>query len=152
MVPGLTGISKYGTKARLITLQLIAQINPRGLVPSLHVKDNDIDEYLVESGPIVDFLIGLYPSHLTPQTGNAVKDGVLHWRQRFFVDTFFTKVIPLLFKMTGIPDRDGQLKIVDEGLAQVAKEIEPLLANAAPYFDGSKTITFVEVQHPSSGH
>ncbi|KPI41970.1 uncharacterized protein AB675_5448 [Cyphellophora attinorum] len=120
------------------------RINPRGLVPSLHVKGDGVDEFLVESGPIVDFLIELYPSRLTPQDGTPLEKAVARWRQRFFVDTFFSKVVPLLFKIGGIGDRDAQLKIVDEVVGHTTKELEPSLKDVAPHFGGSKTLTVVE--------
>lgn len=100
---------------------------------------------MVESGPIVEFLTELYPSHLTPRDGSPAVNAVHHWRQRFFVDTFFTKVTPLFFKISGLSDRDAQLAEVDKVVAIVTKEMEPSLADAAPFFGGSPTITYVEV-------
>jgi hypothetical protein len=105
-----------------------------------------VNEFLVESGPIVDFLIELYPSRLTPQDGTPIENGVGRWRQRFFVDTFFSKVVPLLFKISGIGDREAQMKVVGEVVGHSTKELEPLLEDAAPYFGESKTLTVVEVK------
>lgn len=112
------------------------------------MQSEGLDEYLVESGPIVDFLIETNPSHLTPQDGTTLANGVLRWRQRFFVDNFFSKVAPLLFKMSGIGDYEGQMAVVNEAVAHVEKDIEPLLADAAPFFGGSSVITVVEVRSP----
>jgi len=121
------------------------ELNPRGLVPTLHFQAEGVDEYLVESGLIVEFLTGLYPSHLTPHGGNPVADAAQRWRQRFFTDTWFGKVNPLLFKMTGTSDEAARLSIANDITEQIGKEIEPLLANAGPYFGGSSVITVVEV-------
>jgi glutathione S-transferase len=68
----------------------------------------------------------------------------------FFVDTYFTKINPLMFKMAGLDHGDPQEKIADEILRLLGTEIEPLLADvgikdAGPYFGGSHQITFVEV-------
>lgn len=63
------------------------------------------------------------------------------------MDTFFTKVVPLFFKLSGTADRDGQMKIVDDAIGHIEKEIEPSLADAMPFFVGSKTLTVVEVSY-----
>ena len=106
----------------------------------------------MESTPIVEFLTELYPSHLTPYSGNALVDGIARHRQRFFVDTFFTKMTPLLYKLMSTSEREGQMKLVDDFIAHVEKEIEPNLVDANPFFGGSKTITVVEVRTPSQRH
>ena len=103
---------------------------------------------MTESGPIVEFLTELYPSHLTPHSGKPAADAVLHWRQRFFIDTWFSKVNPLLFKITGAADEGARSTIADTIVDLIGKEIEPLLGDTAPYFGGSSHITVVEVcQH-----
>ena len=143
--PDLPGISRYDPQASNSTQSNGIQLNPRGLVPTLHFQAEGVDEYLVESGLIVEFLTGLYPSHLTPHGGNPVADAAQRWRQRFFTDTWFGKVNPLLFKMTGTSDEAARLSIANDITEQIGKEIEPLLANAGPYFGGSSVITVVEV-------
>lgn len=42
----------------------------------------------------------------------------------------------------GSPEKQSK---AEEWFKAVEKEIEPLLSNAAPYFNGSKTLTFAEV-------
>lgn len=87
----------------------------------------------------------LYPSHLTPNSGKPASDAVLHWRQRFFIETWFSKINPLLFKMTGASDDGARATIANTIIDLVGKEIEPLLGDTAPYFGGSSQITVVEV-------
>ena len=65
----------------------------------------------------------------------------------FFTDTFFSKVNPYMFKLVGADTGSpAQAKLVDECIALLEKEIEPLLADASPYFGGSDRITIVEVR------
>jgi glutathione S-transferase len=116
-------------------------------VPTLHVQApaEGIDTYLIESGPIVEFLTELYPSHLTPHTGSPNANAVAHWRQRFFVDTWFSKINPLLFKMTGGADETARTAMAEDILGLIEKEAEPLLQDGKPFFGGSEKITVVEV-------
>lgn len=66
-------------------------------------------------------------------------------RINFFVDTYFTKVNGLstkvAFAKTDAEAEEAAVEVVN----QLAKEVEPLLADAAPYFGGSKTLTLAEV-------
>lgn len=64
-----------------------------------------------------------------------------------FVDTYFTKINPLMFKLVGADQGEPQAKIVDELIGLLEKEIDPLLVDTAPFFGGSQTITYVEVSH-----
>jgi hypothetical protein len=68
-----------------------------------------------------------------------------------FVDTYFTKINPLMFKLVGADHGAPQEKIVDDILVLLKKEIEPLLADVdvkgkGPYFAGSERLTYVEVR------
>ena len=74
----------------------------------------------------------------------------LRYRMSFFVDTYFTKVNPLMFKLVGADHGEPQEKIVDEILRLLEKEIEPLLHDVGeggkgPYFAGAEKLTVVEV-------
>lgn len=51
-----------------------------------------------------------------------------------------------MFKLVGADNDEAQAKLVDECIALLEKEIEPLLADASPYFGGSDRITIVEVR------
>ena len=124
---------------------------------------------LTESAQIVAFLTDLHPSHLlltlpAPQNPKApseanIKAAHLRYRMSFFVDTYFTKINPLMFKLVGADHGPSQEKIVDEILGLLEKEIEPLLfdtgvdeggrSGGGKYFTGSERITFVEVRKSS---
>ncbi|KAJ1335028.1 glutathione S-transferase [Microdochium nivale] len=117
-------------------------INPRGLVPTLAYGD----EIIAESGIIAQFIADLHgPSHLLPASTSA--EGALRRaRINFFVDTFVSKLGPhftsLQFAKPGV-DLDAAARgYVDNA----AKELEPLLADAASFFGGSDKPTFAEVQ------
>jgi hypothetical protein len=79
----------------------------------------------------------------------AIAKAHLRYRMSFFVDTFFSKVNPYMFKIVGADNPQTQAKLVDECIALLEKEIEPLLADANPYFGGSDRITVVEVSSSS---
>ncbi|KIW54186.1 hypothetical protein PV05_06563 [Exophiala xenobiotica] len=141
------------------------KLNPRGLVPVFQYTGTPSSTTLTltESSHIVSFLTDLYPSHLTPaislststSTSSspspssspddiAIAKAHLRYRMSFFIDTFFSKVNPYMFKLVGADNDEAQAKLVDECIALLEKEIEPLLADASPYFGGSDRITIVE--------
>lgn len=141
----------------------------RGLVPVIQYTppsaSDDETITLTESGPIVAFFTDLYPSHLLPSIPSSPPDpsaaatteaALKRFRMSFFVDTYFGKVNPLMFKLVGAEEGAAQDKIVDEILGLLKKEIEPLLPDPdakggkGPYFGGSDTITTVEVSHPQT--
>lgn len=111
---------------------------------------------LTESAQIVTFITDLYPSQLfpaapsSPITSESVHIAQLRYKMSFFVDTYFTKIVPLMFKLVGADPGEPQEKIIDEILSLLEKEVEPLLADtnkggAGQYFAGSDKFTFVEV-------
>ena len=117
-------------------------INPRGLVPSLAYGD----EIITESGIVAQFIADLHgPSHLLP-AANDPKGALKRARINFFVDTFVSKVSPSLGKLQmALPGTD--LDAAAQALVEsAAKELEPLLADAAPFFGGSDKPTLAEVQ------
>ncbi|CEJ82381.1 Putative Glutathione S-transferase domain-containing protein [[Torrubiella] hemipterigena] len=115
-------------------------INPRGLVPSLSYNG----EIITESAVVSQFLIDAYPSHLVPTAGSP--DAALQRaRINFFVDTYFTKVNSLSTKFVLAKTDAEAEEVAAEFVKQLTKEVEPLLADAAPYFGGSKTLTLAEV-------
>ncbi|KIW13502.1 hypothetical protein PV08_08690 [Exophiala spinifera] len=132
------------------------KLNPRGLVPVLQYTASPTSPplTLTESGAIVSFLTDLYPSHLlptlsphspsAPPSADDIEKAHLRYRMVFFVDTYFSKIQPLFFKLVGADDATAKAKLVDDIVALLEKEIEPLLADAQPYFAGSKDATFVE--------
>jgi glutathione S-transferase len=118
-------------------------INPRGLVPSLNYNGNII----TESAIVTQFLADAHPSHLLKA---STDEGGPLQRARigFFVDTYFSKINSLYFAAakleSGAEKEEAGAKYVDG----VVKEIEPLLADAAPYFGGSSKLTLAEVCVP----
>ncbi|KAK7975529.1 hypothetical protein PG989_013992 [Apiospora arundinis] len=105
------------------------QVNPRGLVPAMEFDG----QVITESGIVAAFLADAYPSAgLSPPSTDP--DGPLaRARVAFFVDTYFSKGL-------------GHEQATADFLAVVVKEVEPLLADAAPFFGGSSKLTLAEVQ------
>ncbi|EXJ69898.1 uncharacterized protein A1O5_06971 [Cladophialophora psammophila CBS 110553] len=145
------------------------KLNPRGLVPVLQYtpQPSSSDSFtdtltLTESAQIVSFFTDLYPSHLLPtvpdlgsgspaQSVLAARVEAAHMRYKmsFFVDTYFTKFNPLMFKLVGADTGNPQDKIVEEIWRLLETEIEILLSDVAvngrgPYFGGSDNLTIVE--------
>ncbi|KAI1373329.1 glutathione S-transferase domain-containing protein [Hypoxylon crocopeplum] len=116
------------------------KVNPRGLVPSLEMDG----EILTESAIISNFLADAFPSHLIP-TSNSPGGALLRARIAFFVDTFISKVNSSFFKTMFAKTDDDVEAAVGEYVDAVVKEIEPLLGNAAPFFNGSDKLTQAEV-------
>ncbi|KAK7418935.1 hypothetical protein QQX98_003638 [Neonectria punicea] len=116
------------------------KINPRGQVPTLSYNG----EIITESGIIAQFLGDSYPSHLVPSTSDA-NGPLIRARIAFFVDTWFSKAQPLypkiIFSKTQSEAEDAAKAIV----AAIAKEVEPLLEGATPFFGGHQKITLAEV-------
>ncbi|KAI5861531.1 glutathione S-transferase domain-containing protein [Durotheca rogersii] len=115
------------------------KVNPRGLVPSI-----DIDgEIITESAVVAGYLADAFPSHLLP-VSNAPGGALTRARIAFFVDTFFTKVNGTFFKIVFAKTDDEAAALVKEYVDAIVKEVEPLLGNAAPFFNGSDKLTLAE--------
>lgn len=90
------------------------------------------------------FLVDAYPSHLLPPS-NSVEGALRRARVAFFTDAFLTKFQNHLLKFTfGKTEAEAQAGL-EAGLAGLVKEVEPLLADAKPFFGGSEKLTFAEV-------
>lgn len=116
-------------------------INPRGLVPSLVYNG----EIITESAIVAQFLADLYPGKLiksSTEPGGALERA----RVNFFVDTWLSKVNPHLFGSLGAKTAEKKEEHATTLIANVVKELEPLLKNASPFFGGSKTVTLAEVR------
>jgi glutathione S-transferase len=115
-------------------------INPRGKVPALVCEGNNI----AESAIIVQFLVDAYPSSsLTPAPG-GVTAAVQRAKVAWFFDTFMQTVHmgygPLI--MASSPEEaEAAAETINNA---VIKDIEPLLADAKPFFGGSATLTLAE--------
>ncbi|KAI1073693.1 glutathione S-transferase domain-containing protein [Whalleya microplaca] len=117
------------------------KVNPRGLVPSLAFND----EIIIESAIVANFLADAFPSHLVPQSGTP-DAALVRAKIAFFVDTYISKVNSISYKAQVAKTDEESEGFVNELVATVVKEIEPLLSNAAPFFNGSDRLTLAEVQ------
>lgn len=127
--------------------QWYLDINPRGLVPSMKYTVPGVfdEEIITESAVVSQFLCDNFPSHLLPASHESPSAALRRARIAFFCDTWSTKVSPSQFaimRVETVEEKEGKLK---ETIAMIEKEIEPLLANADPFFGGSKDLTFAEV-------
>jgi glutathione S-transferase len=77
-----------------------------------------------------------------PAAGNP-KDAMTRARINFFVDTWFSKVGSYWFRIL-MADAEEQEKLAKEFVETVGKEIEPLLKDASPFFNGSSKVTLAE--------
>ncbi|KAI1276811.1 glutathione S-transferase domain-containing protein [Xylaria sp. FL0933] len=116
------------------------QINPRGLVPSLRVDD----QVLTESAVVSAYLADAFPPQLVPPS-NAPNGPLTRARIAFFVDTFMSKVNSSLYPLIKAATDEEASAIVDKTVDAVVKELEPLLANAGPFYGGSDKLTLAEV-------
>ena len=71
-------------------------------------------------------------------------------RIAFFVDAWFTKVNSFWFKALFAKTADEASENAEGLVKSVAKEIEPLLKDAGPFFGGSNKRTLAEVSCTTS--
>lgn len=116
------------------------KLNPRGLVPVLIFND----QVIVESAIVCQFLADIYPSHLCPPP-TSVEGAILRAKMSFFIDTYWTKFHTTLFKLFEAPKPSDEESIITEAIEGLAREVEPLLHDAAPFFGGSEQLTLAEV-------
>lgn len=116
------------------------KLNPRGLVPVLIFNG----QVIIESAIVCQFLADICPSHLCPPP--ATTEGALRRAKiSFFTDAYWTKFHTILFGLFEAPTTDDEEKVVDDAIAGLVSEVEPLLADAAPFFGGSEQLTLAEV-------
>lgn len=117
------------------------EINPRGLVPSISYNGT----ILTESGIISQFIADAHPSHLLPQS-SPVENALYRARLSFFVDTFFSKVLPHFWAGVRAASEAERDTAGEELVGAVAKELEPLLVGGkGPFYGGSEKLTLAEV-------
>jgi len=96
---------------------------------------------------VTQFLADAHPSHLLKASTD--EGGPLQRaRINFFVDTYFSKVNGLYFAAAKLEAGAEKEEAAGKYVDAVVKEIEPLLADAAPYFGGSSKLTLAEVIRP----
>ncbi|KAF6790030.1 putative glutathione s-transferase [Colletotrichum sojae] len=116
------------------------KVNPRGLVPSLSYDG----EIVTESAVVAQFLADAHPSHLVPTAGTP-EAALRRARVAFFVDAYFSKANGYIFKVYSAKS-EGEVEAAAGAFVDaVAKEVEPLLGDAKPYFGGSEKVTLAEV-------
>lgn len=115
------------------------RVNPRGLVPSLSFDG----EVITESAIVAQFLADTYPSTLVPSTADA-GGPLTRARIAFFVDAWFSKVNGLYTKSLYAYSVEESETFAKDVVAAIIKEVEPLLANAGPFFGGSEKLTLAE--------
>ncbi|TVY73269.1 hypothetical protein LSUE1_G006682, partial [Lachnellula suecica] len=112
----------------------------RGLVPTINYNG----EIITESAIVAQFLVDAHPSHLL-KASNAEGGALQRARINFFVDAFTSKVTGLWIGALKLEPGEAKEKAAETLVDAIAKELEPLLADAAPFFGGSDKLTFAEV-------
>jgi len=119
------------------------KINPRGLVPTIKYDNGVISDTITESLIVSQFLADSFPSHLVPASHSSPSAPLTRAKINFFVDTWFTKVNSKIFEALRA-EGSAQSTKTTEIVEAIKKEIEPLLDNANPYFDGAEKMTMAE--------
>jgi len=122
------------------------QINPRGLVPALRISAPNLggEHILIESAIIVQFLADIVPGHLLPPS-TTPSGAISRARLNYFLDTWNNKIGSFMFNMFRANTPSARESLSQEWVVAVKKEIEPLLADAKPYFGGSSRLTLAEI-------
>lgn len=126
--------------------QWYLDLNPRGLVPTIAYSVPGLfdDEIIIESGVITQFLADSFPGPFLPASKESPTSALQRARINLLVDAWTSKVSPHMFPMFMATESSAKEDFVAKISAAVEKEIEPLLANAAPFFNGSKELTLAE--------
>ena len=106
---------------------------------------------LIESGIIVQFLADLLPARRLAPPSNSPAGAMARARLNFFIDTWNIKVGSFMFSLFKAQTAAERESFSRDWVAAVRREIEPLLADAAPYFGSSRRLTLAEVG-PSFRH
>lgn len=123
----------------------LTKVKQRGLVPAMRYSSGSIDEIILESGLVSQFLADSHPSHLLPASDSSPASSLFRYQVNFFVDTYFSKVSTYMYGVIRATSEEEKQTKSDELVKAIEKEIEPLLHNVNPFFGGSKEMTLVEV-------
>ncbi|KAK5175767.1 uncharacterized protein LTR77_000907 [Saxophila tyrrhenica] len=140
--------------------QWYLDINPRGKSPihPFHLIENkanlpsikyqipglmDSPAIITESAIVAQFLADAFPSPLLPSSHEDPLAPLRRARIGFFTDTWNAKLSSFQMSAMKAPASEKQ-GVVDDWVAAIEKEIEPLLADAGPFFGGSKELTLAE--------
>lgn len=126
--------------------QWYLDLNPRGLVPTIAYSVPGLldDEIITESAVVAQFLADAFPGAFLPASKESPTSALQRARINFFADAWSSKVGSNLFPLFMASDAAAKDEIVTKIVAAVEKEIEPLLKNAAPFFNGSQELTLAE--------
>lgn len=117
------------------------KLNPRGLVPTLSYDG----EILTESAIINTFLADTYSSTSTLLPASTDSDGPLtRAKISYFVDTY-NRVQSSFMKAQKTKSNEDRASALSDFVNAAAKELDPLLVDAAPYFGSSCELTLAEV-------
>jgi glutathione S-transferase len=133
---------------------LLIRLVQRGLVPALRISSSQLaggkQQVLTESGVIAEFLADLAPNSSLLPPSNTPDGALFRARVSFFIDTWNTKIGNFMFSLFRAQTEPEREKMSQEWVAAVKKEIEPLLADAAPFFGGQSRLTLAEVSYSLS--
>jgi len=115
-------------------------INPNGMVPALAYGGT----VLTESGLIAQFLVDSYPSHLL-KASNDLDGAMQRFKIRLFVETYFDKAHKFFDSTVFSTSDDVKNATANKFIDAIGRHVEPLLADAAPFFGGSDRPTLAEV-------
>lgn len=127
--------------------QWYLDLNPRGLVPTIAYNVpglSEKDDIITESGIVAQFLADAFPGPFLPASKESPTSALERARVNFFIDAWTTKVGAHLFPLFMAAGDEGKAEVAGKISAAVEKEIEPLLSNAAPFFNGSSEFTLAE--------
>ncbi|OJJ61502.1 hypothetical protein ASPSYDRAFT_29988 [Aspergillus sydowii CBS 593.65] len=120
------------------------EVNPRGLVPTISYNGTIIPE----SGIVAQLLADAHPSHLLPPS-NTEAGAIQRAHVAFFVDTFTSKVWPLVFGTQKATDAERPAATEAIVAAIEKNNIEGLLypegSGSGPFFRGAEKLTQAEV-------
>jgi glutathione S-transferase len=126
--------------------QWYLDLNPRGLVPTIAYTVPGLldDEIITESAIVAQFLADAFPGPFLPASKESPTSALERARINFFVDAWTSKVGSNLFPLFLASDAAAKDEITAKIVAAAEKELEPLLKNAAPFFNGSQELTLAE--------
>lgn len=116
-------------------------INPSGKVPTLAYNDHII----VESDIIAQFLAdSVAKTHLIPHTGDAQR-ALVRAKIAFFVESYFSKSNIYYYRAIEAQTDEEAEEMGICYFNTIVTDIDPLLQDAKPFFNGSEKLTLAEV-------
>jgi len=103
-------------------------------------------EIVTESAIVCRFLADTHPSPLLPTSLESPQAPLFRARVNFFCDTYDSKIAPYVYQLMRAGSEEEKESKAKEWVGVWAKEIEPLLKGADPFFGGSKELTLAEVR------